>query len=233
MKIPFHPMLLPLLLGLAACAAEYSKSEAPTALRVDGAQSRQEIAFAAGSAALTPSEVRKLNDWVLSGGIRPADRVAIAAGGLPALAQARTAAISQVLLRWGIVATPQPLADVAANRAVVNVGRYAVTLPTCPNWSQSLQWEFTNAYTSNYGCADATNLGLMVASPGDLVSGRQFTGVDAVPAVNAVDLYLTDRIKPPPQPTASPFAAPTGGAAPGGAGAGVGAGAGGAPAAGP
>ena len=230
MKIPFHPMLLPLLLGLAACAAEYSKSEAPTELRVDDAQSRQEIAFTAGSAALTPSEVRKINDWVLSGGIRPADRVAIAAGGPPALAQARTAAISQVLLRWGIVATPQRFADVAANRAVVNVGRYAVTLPTCPNWSQSLQWEFTNAYTSNYGCADATNLGLMVASPGDLVSGRQFTGADAVPAVNAIDRYRTDRITPPPQPTASPFAAATG-AAPGGAGAG--AGPGGAPAAGP
>lgn len=231
MKIPFHPMLLALLFGLAACAAEYSKSEAPTALRVDGTQSRQEIAFTAGSAALTPSEVRKINDWVLSGGIRPADRVAIAAGGSPALAQARTAAISQVLLRWGIVATPQRFTDVAANRAVVNVGRYAVTLPTCPNWSQSLQWEFTNAYTSNYGCADATNLGLMVANPGDLVSGRQFTGVDAVPAITAVDLYLTDKVKNPPQPTASPFAAAAGGAAPGGAGAG--AGAGGAPAAGP
>jgi pilus assembly protein CpaD len=226
-KIRFHPVLLPLLLGLAACAAEYSKSEAPTALRVDGAQSRQEIVFAAGSAALTPGEVRKINDWVLSGGIRPADRVAIAAAGPPALAEARTRTISQALLRWGIVATPQRFADVAANRAVVNVGRYAVTLPTCPNWSQSLQWEFTNAYSSNYGCADATNLGLMVASPGDLVSGRQFTGIDAVPAVNAIDRYLTDKITPPPQPTASPFAATTGGA-PGGAGAGVGAGAGGA-----
>ena len=232
MKMRFWPVLVPVLLGLAGCAAEYSKSEAPTALRVDGAESRREIAFAAGSAVLTPSEIRKINGWVLSGGIRPADRVAIAAGGPPALARARGAAISQALLRWGIVASSRRLADVAANRAVVNVGRYAVTLPDCPNWSQSLQWEFTNAYTSNYGCADATNLGLMVASPGDLVSGRQFTGADAVPAVNAIDRYRTDRITPPPQPTASPFAAATGGA-PGGAGAGVGAGAGGAPAAGP
>jgi pilus assembly protein CpaD len=176
----FYPVLVPMLLGLVGCAAEYSKSEAPTALRVDGAESRREVAFAAGSAVLTPSEIRKINDWVLSGGIRPADRVAIAAGGPPALAKARAAAISQALLRWGIVASPQPLADVAANRAVVNVGRYAVTLPDCPNWSQSLSVDFTNAYTSNYGCADATNLGLMVASPGDLVSGREFTGIDAV-----------------------------------------------------
>ena len=222
MKMSFYPVLFPVLLGLVGCAAEYSKSEAPTALRVDGAESRRELAFAAGSASLSPTEIRKINDWVLSGGIRPADRVAIAAGGPPALARARTSAIAKALLRWGIVATSEPFADVAANRAVVNIGRYAVTLPDCPNWSQSLQWEFTNAYTSNYGCADATNLGLMVASPGDLVSGRQFTGADAVPAITAVDLYLADKVKTPPTPTASPFTAPTGGGAPGGAGAAAG-----------
>jgi pilus assembly protein CpaD len=223
-KMRFYSVLLPLLLGLAGCAAEYSKSEAPTALRVDGAESRREIAFAAGSATLSPSEIRKINGWVLSGGIRPADRVAIAAGGPAALAKARAAAISRALLRWGIVTTAEPFADVAANRAVVNIGRYAVTLPDCPNWSQSLQWEFTNAFTSNYGCADATNLGLMVASPGDLVSGREFTGIDAVPAINAVNRYQTDKITPPPTPTASPFAASTSGGAAAGAGGGPGAG---------
>jgi len=230
-KMRLYPVILPVLLGLAGCAGEYSKSEAPTDLRVDGAETRREIAFAAGSAALAPSEIHKINDWVLSGSVRPADRVAIAADGPPALAQARTGAISRALLRWGIVATPAPFADVAANRAVVNVGRYAVTLPDCPNWSESLSVDFSNALTSNYGCADATNLGLMVASPSDLVSGRQFTGIDAVPAIGAVNLYLTDKVKVPPEPTASPFAAPSGGGGGGGAGAGVGAG--GAPAAGP
>jgi pilus assembly protein CpaD len=229
-KMRFYPVLFPVRLALVGCAAEYSKSEAPTALRVDGAESRREIAFAAGSATLSPNEIRKINDWVLSGSVRPADHVAIAAGGPSALAAARTSAVARALLRWGIVATPEPFADVAANRAVVNIGRYAVTLPDCPNWSQSLQWEFTNAYTSNYGCADATNLGLMVASPGDLVRGREFTRADAVPAIGAINLYLTDKVKVPPEPTASPFAAPSGG---GGGGAGAGAGAGGAPAAGP
>jgi len=224
-KMRFYPALFPVLLGLAGCAAEYSKSEAPTALRVDGAETRREIAFAAGSAALAPNEIRKINDWVLSGSVRPADHVAIAAGGPPALAQARTSAIARALLRWGIVATAEPFTGMAVNRAVVDIGRYAVTLPDCPNWSQSLQWEYTNAYTSNYGCADATNLGLMVASPGDLVSGREFTGADAVPAINAVNRYLTDRITPPPQPTASPFAAAAGaGAAAGGPGGGAGGG---------
>ncbi len=226
MKFRLFSLVVPLALGLAACATEYSKSEAPDQLRVDGAESRRELAFAAGSAYLPPGEARKINQWVLAGSIRPADRVQIAAGGPPGLAERRAAAISSELLRYGIVATALPADIVPANRAIVSIGRYAVTLPDCPNWSQSPTYAFSNALTSNYGCANATNLGLMVASPADLVSGRPFMGIDGMPAASAVQRYLTDKVKQPPAPTASPFAATTGGdtgAAAGGATGGAGA----------
>jgi pilus assembly protein CpaD len=229
MKIHLRPMLVPLLLALASCVTEYTKSEAPNTLRVDGAETRSELAFATGSAYLTPGELRKLDGWVVSGDIRPADRVAIAAAGPPGLAEQRAAVISRELLRYGIVTQTLALDAVPANHAIVAVGRYAVTLPTCPNWSQSLSYDFSNALTSNYGCANATNLGLMVASPADLVSGRPLGPADATPAVTAVTRYLTDRVKQPPTPTASPFAASTssggdtggapGGGTPGGGGA--------------
>ena len=140
----------------------------------------------------------------------------IAAAGPPGLAERRAAAISGELLRYGIVASTLTLDTVPANRAIVAVGRYTVTLPACPNWSQSLAAEFTNAFTSNYGCANATNLGLMVASPADLVSGRTLAPADGQPAVAAVERYMNDRVKPPPAPTASPFAASTGGGGSGG-----------------
>ncbi|HEX3523674.1 MAG TPA: CpaD family pilus assembly lipoprotein [Stellaceae bacterium] len=232
MKIRLYPIAVALLLGLAACVTEYSKSEAPTALQVDGAQSRVEIAFAGGSDRLSPGEARRLDGLVLAGNIRPADRVAIAAAGPPGLAERRAAAISGELLRYGIVASTRTLDALPANRAIVSVGRYTVTLPSCPNWSQSLSYEFTNAFSSNYGCANTTNLGLMVASPADLVSGRTPAPADGQPAVAAVERYMNDRVKQPPTPTASPFAASTGGggesgggAAAGGAGAGAGTGA--------
>ena len=211
-----RPWALPLLLGLAACVAEYSKSEAPDTLRVDGAESRLTIAFAGGSDRLAPGEAARLDRLVLAGNIRPPDRVVIAAAGPPRLAEQRAAAISRELLRYGIVASTLTLDTVPANQAIVSVGRYAVTLPTCPNWSQSLSYDFTNALTSNYGCANATNLGMMVASPADLAGGRPFTGPDAVPAISAVERYLTDRVKPPPTPTASPFAGGGGGGEAGG-----------------
>jgi pilus assembly protein CpaD len=225
MNICLYPITVPLLLWLAACVTEYSKSEAPTALQVDGAQSRVEIAFAPGSERLAAGEARRLDRLVLDGNIRPADRVAIAAAGPPGLAERRAAAISSELLRYGIVARTLTLDAVPANRAIVEVGRYTVTLPACPNWSQSLAVDFTNAFSSYYGCANATNLGLMVASPADLVSGRTLAPADGQPAVAAVERYMNDRVKQPPAPTASPFAASTGGES-GGAGGGAGAGAG-------
>jgi pilus assembly protein CpaD len=223
MKIRLYPLALPLMLGLTACAAEYSKSEAPDTLRVDGAESRLSIAFAGGSDHLSVGEAARLDRMVVSGTIRPADRVQIAASGSSGLAERRAAAISRELLRYGIVTQTVALGAGPANHAIVSVGRYTVTLPSCPNWSQSLDYDFTNAYTSNYGCANATNLGLMVASPGDLVSGRSFSGPDAQPAAAAVQRYLTDRVKPPPSPTASPFSGGGGGGGGGGGDAGGGA----------
>jgi len=213
----------PLLLGLAACAAEYSKTEAPAQLRVDGAGSRFEVAFAGGSDRLTRSEAAKLDRMVLAGNIRPSDLVEIGAAGPPGLAQRRAQAISRELLRYGIVTHTLALDAVPANRAIVSIGRYAVTLPTCPNWSQSPAADFTNALSSYYGCADATNLGLMVANPADLVSGRPFSGADAQTASNAMQRYLTDRVKNPPNPTPSPFGGGGGGEGGGGGGGGGGA----------
>ena len=221
-----HSIAVLLVLALAACASDYSKSEAPNNLRVDGAESRVDVSFIPGSARLTrPDAIQQL---VGAGRIRPADRVTVSAAGPPRLADQRTAAISRELLAFGIVTSASPLEPVPANHAVIEVGRYTVTLPPCPNWSSPPNVEYTNAHNSNWGCAAATNLGLMVANPADLVSGRTLAPADGQPAVNAVQRYMTDRVKQPPAPTASPFGASGGGGGDTGAGPGCGAG-GGAP----
>ena len=205
---------LPLAWALAGCVTDYTKSEAPNNLTVDAAQSRVDLSFLPGSARLAqPNAIQQL---VANGRLRPTDRVTIAAAGYPGLAEQRTAAISRELLAYGIVADPVPLETVPPNHAVIGIGRYTVTLPPCPNWSSPPQAEYTNAYNSNWGCAAATNLGLMVANPSDLVSGRPLAPAYATPAVTAVTRYLEDRVKQPPTPTASPFAPTTGGGGEGG-----------------
>ena len=66
MKSHLRLVVLPLMLGLAACAAEYSKSEAPDTLRVDGAESRLSIAFAGGSDRLAAGEAARLDRMVVA-----------------------------------------------------------------------------------------------------------------------------------------------------------------------
>ena len=226
MKSRLYPIAVPLIVALAACASDYTKSEAPNNLRVDGAETRIDLSFLPGSARLAADEAARLDRLVATGIIRPADRVTVAAAGALGLAEQRAAGVSRTLLAYGIVADTLPLETVPANHAIVGIGRYTVTLPPCPNWSSPPGATYTNAQTSNWGCAAATNLGLMVASPADLVSGRPLAPADGMPAVSAVQRYLNDKVKQPPTPTASPFAASTGG---GGGDAG---GAGGAPGAG-
>jgi pilus assembly protein CpaD len=211
MNTRLYPVAIPLILALAACATDYSKSEAPNDLRVDGAETRINVSFLPGSARFAPGEAAGLDRLVATGIIRPADRVTIAAAGPPPLAEQRAASISKALLAYGIVADVLSLESVPANHAILGVGRYTVTLPPCPNWSSPPTAEYTNAHNSNWGCATATNLGLMVANPADLISGRTLAPADGMPATAAVTRYLNDRVKQPPTPTASPFAASSGG----------------------
>ena len=58
--------------------------------------------------------------------------------------------------------------------------------------------DFTNQTSSNFGCSDAVNLGLMVASPADLTEGRPLGPADGKPAAAAVARYLDDKVTPLP-----------------------------------
>jgi pilus assembly protein CpaD len=187
-------------LALAACrpaATEWTDREAPKYLRLDNAAVSVNVRFAAGSAQLLPADAARLRGMAVTGAILPSDRVAVAVGGGPGLAEARRDAISAALLPYGIVTSPSALAGVSTNHAVVEVGRYLVTLPPCPNWSKAPGTDFTNSYPSNWACATQTNLGQMVANPSDLVAGQPLSPALGPTEVAAVDRYFTDKVKPP------------------------------------
>ena len=135
MKNRLYPIALPLMLALAACATDYTKSEAPNNLRVDGAETRVDIAFAPGSARLAPGERRHLDGWwrpaasarpIASRSPRPAAR---------RLAEQRAAAISSALLRLRHRRRAAAGRGRAGQPRDLGIGRYTVTLPPCPNWS--------------------------------------------------------------------------------------------------
>jgi pilus assembly protein CpaD len=217
-----HPSLFALgaLLALAACrpgAAEYTESEAPNQVMLDKASQNLDVRFARGSARMLPADAARLRVAIAQGVLIPSDRVTVAAGGPPALAAARFASISSELTRYGIIVSELPLANVAADRAIIQSGRYLVTLPACPNFSKQASLDYTNTLSSNYGCADKVNLGLMIAQPADLAEGRPLGLADAIPASAAVQRYQSDRVVLP----ASSNLAPIGGASTGATGSGA------------
>jgi len=216
-----HPLALPLMLALAACraaTAEYSETEAPNQIVVDSAASEFGVRFLPHSDRLLPGEAATLRRMALSGDIAPADRVTIYTGKSDALAGRRAIAISRELLQYGIVADARPLADVAPNAALIKIGRYLVTLPPCPNWSKPPAHDFTNASSSNIGCATASNLALMAAYPADLVGGRELGPAAGKPEAAAVNTYLNNKVQLPSQnqnlPLASTGSASAGAGAP-------------------
>jgi pilus biogenesis lipoprotein CpaD len=197
-----HPHLVAgaLLLALAACtplAAQYTASEAPKNLVVDNASSRIDLRFAPGSSRLYPRDAWRLRVLAANGTIAPSDSVTVAAGGGPRLAAARFATISSALLSYGITARPQQLAGVPANVAILETGRYLVTLPACPDWSKEATVRFTNSPASNFGCATAVDLGMSVANPADLAEGRPAGLAEGEPASTAVDRYLAGKVALP------------------------------------
>jgi pilus assembly protein CpaD len=72
--------------------------------------------------------------------------------------------------------------------------RHLVTLPACPDWSRQSGTDFSNQPHSNFGCATQTNLGLMVAEPKDLVSGRTLAPADGVHQAEGIVRYRTGKV---------------------------------------
>lgn len=202
----YRSLALAASLGVSACQllpASYSTAEAPKTITLNNASHDFTVAFVPGSARLVPADAARLRGWAATGAIGAGDRVRVAAAGGPALAAARVAAISRELLRYQIVASASTLPALAPNRAVIGSERYLVTTPACPDWSKSPDNNFTNTPMSNFGCATATDLALMAASPADLAAGRELAPASGQVAATAVGRYEFDQAPPqlPPPPT--------------------------------
>jgi hypothetical protein len=199
--------------GLPACvppAVDHTESEWPKNLQLDPAPAQLAVGFAPNSSHILPGDLARLRATAASGGIVPSDRVVVAVAGPPALASARFDAVAASLLPYGIVPIPASSLGAPPGAAVIRRERYLVTLPPCPNWSKPAAGagDFTNTVSSNFGCAAAVNLGLIVATPADLVEARQVGLTDARPAVDAVNKYRLGKVELPTAANIGPIAAP-------------------------
>jgi len=166
---------------LAACGYPTTPPDAvgPQAhkLGVERTLYRHDIAFPGDSAELSISEQAALDRFLRSTGAdRQATVLVATAPAAGAVAERRRQQVVRLLRQRGFdPRTSDPLLDSAqpgAGQVLVRIARYHVMLPDCPNFSRTKTSDNSNLPSSNFGCADRRNLGLMVANPRDLLRGR-------------------------------------------------------------
>jgi pilus assembly protein CpaD len=79
---------------------------------------------------------------------------------------------------------------IAADSVRLRYDVYAVRVPQCGEWSESSTFTpLNNEPLSNFGCATARNIGLMVANPRDLIRPQNSEGRDATRGTDVIAKY--------------------------------------------
>ena len=167
-------------------------------MRIETEVMHHAVGFAPESARLAAGEVAAIERFLAGAALRKSDRIRVAVTDRDgvALGQARTESLLAHLADMGLAATPR----MGASGAAIEVERSLVIAPDCPDWSKPGLLDMSNTPSSNFGCATAVNLSLMVADPGDLALGRELGPADGVRMAETVRRYRTGEL---PAPTAS------------------------------
>ena len=191
--------------ALQACDSpgEWSAAEAPRQLRVDFQRLTHTASFAPSATRLAQKEQESLSAFLQAAQVTTDDPVYLEAAS-DKMGASRVSAIARELTRRGYSVATLPAAPdaVPANAMLVVVERYVVTPPDCPNFTKSESDDHENAHSSNFGCANLSNLGLMVADPRDLVIARQLGPADAAAASLAIQRYRSGQTSPLTGPAA-------------------------------
>ncbi len=177
------------------------------------------VRFATDSAALSSAEAQNLARFLAAvpDGSRPsarvighADRRAGNAYNLD-LSRRRAAAVARLVREAGVESVAVTIVPMGESMAEAEVGDAAgmardreveivvsgaeVVLPGCPDWTRDPGYDPLNLPLSNLGCANAVNLGLMVADPADLAATSTTSPADGVREAEAIARYRSDKVK--------------------------------------
>lgn len=186
-------MLAALLLPGCASNQSNAMNDPPKAIAVKPVLATHPVYFDNGSAVLSPAEIDGLRAFLGEGRITRIDTVTVYAGDSQ-LASVRASRVSDALSNLGFTHVVAPSGHSGDDSVAVVVKRLAALPPACPDWAQIGQYDPDNLPMKNLGCANATNLYLMVADPRDLVSGRLLGPADGDEAVRSVDNYRSGKL---------------------------------------
>lgn len=182
------PLVIGLSVALSACGTDNRGVESvhqPVVSRADY------VLDVNGSGGLSESDRARVQGWFESMKVGYGDRISVDMGN--SYSPAAREAIAEIAARYGLLidtTAPVTTGEIAPGDARVIVSRMKAEVPSCPDWSRSMENDFNTHNMSNYGCAVNSNLAAMVADPGDLVAGREgSSSVDAGTISKAINSY--------------------------------------------
>lgn len=189
---------------VGGCSENFERwhdNQTPKELKVDRVLYSHAVQFAAGEDRLPVAERDRLDSFLNQAQVGSTDKVFvnIEPDG-ERVTERRVSTVAAFLKLRGLVpATTISGVDSGeqeADTVRVVIQRYLVTLPGCPDWSSEPAYGFNNTVHSNFGCATASNLGMMVVDPEDLVKGRALGPADGDYLRRSIDNYRAGKTKP-------------------------------------
>ena len=199
---------LALALAASACSPTTltaTQTEVPKQIKLTYSVLSWPVKFDPASSAMSPGQGQALSNFLSTARTGDGDQVTIDAvpgpyGEGSTLADQRQASVDLILRSLQMSPSTLEASQVQGGAApsseapgddvvVVNIGRYIVSGPSCPDWTKPQADDFSNTSPSNFGCATLTNLARMVANPADLLRGSTMGAADGDYAADGVAAY--------------------------------------------
>jgi type IV pilus biogenesis protein CpaD/CtpE len=163
------------------------------------ADSMLAVTFAPGIGALDGGQANELRTMVTAGKHAQRDEFVVVTDGSGAgLQQARAEQVRKSLVaagaRW-VDAAVEPAMAMGPDTVVVVRSEYRIAARNCPDRQTGAMWNPNESLDRNTGCADAYNMGQMLARPRDAAIGRAPGPADAQVNAAAIDRYREGKVK--------------------------------------
>jgi type IV pilus biogenesis protein CpaD/CtpE len=186
--------------GLAACAQSPLVQQATVDARFDPVRADTMVAvnFAPGSSGLDAGQVNELRTMVAAGRRAQRDEFVVVSDGSGGpvqrlRAQRVSQSLSEAGARW-VGTSVEPAMAMGPNAVVIVRSEYLLG-QNCPTYSPATIANPNEALMPGYGCADAYNMGQMLARPRDAAVGRPLGPADATVNAAAIARYREGKVK--------------------------------------
>jgi pilus biogenesis lipoprotein CpaD len=186
--------------GLAACAQNPVVQQAIVDTRYDPVRADTMLAvnFTPASVAPDAAQVSGLRSMVAVGRRAQRDEFVVVSDGSGGAIQRQRAqrvgqALSDAGARW-VSTSVEPAMAMGPNTVVVVRSEYLIGFNNCPNYSPATTANPNEAAMPGFGCADAYNMGQMLARPRDAVVGRSPSPADGTVTAAAIARYREGKV---------------------------------------